>query len=117
MRAFSSRAVELLSEMPWPGNVRELRNTVERLVILAPGDRVTASDVMALTSGDSKSGAGSGFMRAKTFADFRESSERAFLAEKLRENDWVVTTTARKLEMQRSNLYKKIEKHGLRRDD
>jgi len=27
----------------WPGNVRELRNTVERMAILTPGDRLTWS--------------------------------------------------------------------------
>ena len=51
-----------------------------------------------------------------SFTDYRDASEKAFLARKLDENDWNVSETARKLGMQRSHLYKKIEKHGLSRD-
>ncbi len=38
-------AVNLLSAYAWPGNVRELRNTVEKMVVLARSDRLTARDV------------------------------------------------------------------------
>jgi len=34
----------------------------------------------------------------------------------LRENDWNVAETSRRIDMPRSNLYKKIEKYGLVRD-
>ena len=54
---------------------------------------------------------------AKTFSDFKEAAERAFIVQKLRENDWNVAETARRIEMPRSNLYKKIEKYGLVRED
>ena len=40
-------AVNLLATYAWPGNVRELRNTVEKMVVLAHGDRLTARDVPA----------------------------------------------------------------------
>src|SRR5206468_5508308 len=33
-------AIQILEEYPWPGNARELRNTVERMAILSPGDRL-----------------------------------------------------------------------------
>ncbi len=33
-------AMKLLMSYPWPGNVRELENTIERMVILAPGDTI-----------------------------------------------------------------------------
>lgn len=39
---FSPGALSWLRNRPWPGNVRELRNAVERLVLLADGDRVEA---------------------------------------------------------------------------
>jgi DNA-binding NtrC family response regulator len=39
---FAPDAEMLLLGQPWPGNVRELRNLVERLVILCPGDTITA---------------------------------------------------------------------------
>src|SRR5207248_9208647 len=41
-RSFTPDALERLSSLDWPGNVRELRNTVERLLILAPESQISA---------------------------------------------------------------------------
>jgi two-component system nitrogen regulation response regulator NtrX len=54
---------------------------------------------------------------SKTFEEFKLAAERAFLAAKLREHDWNVSETARSLDMPRSNLYKKIERHQLAREN
>jgi two-component system nitrogen regulation response regulator NtrX len=51
-----------------------------------------------------------------TFESFKHDAERSFLAAKLREHDWNVSETARALKMPRSNLYKKIERYGLSRE-
>jgi len=40
-------AAEMLGAYAWPGNVRELRNTIEKMVVLTHGDRLTARDVPA----------------------------------------------------------------------
>ncbi|MDZ7289672.1 MAG: sigma-54 dependent transcriptional regulator [candidate division KSB1 bacterium] len=37
-------ALDLLKQYDWPGNVRELENVIERAVILASGDTITAAD-------------------------------------------------------------------------
>ena len=60
-------------------------------------------------------GAGALLDRDLSFSDYQEAAEKAFLARKLEENDWNVSETARQLDMQRSHLYKKIEKYGLAR--
>ena len=117
-RTFSAEAVERLQELSWPGNVRELRNAVERLLILAPGDVVAAGDVDLLASGRGQTDRwGSGLLGADTFQDFKDLAERAFILQKLREHDWNVAETARRVDMPRSNLYKKIEKYGLVREE
>ena len=116
-RPFSSDAIDRLSSLSWPGNVRELRNTVERLVILCSGDEVRADDVDLLASGRTGGSASGGeFMGYETFAGFKEHAERAYIVHKLHENDWNVAETSRRIDMPRSNLYKKIEKYGLVRD-
>jgi len=116
-RSFEPAAVDRLVDRAWPGNVRELRNTVERLMILAAGDKVRAEDVDVLAPGQGQGQAASGaLLTADTFSDFKERAERAYIAQKLRENDWNVAETARRIDMPRSNLYKKIEKYGLARD-
>jgi two-component system nitrogen regulation response regulator NtrX len=51
-----------------------------------------------------------------TFEEFKLASEHAFLLAKLRQHDWNVAETARVLGMPRSNLYKKIERHQLARE-
>ena len=117
-RAFTPEAVDRLQALEWPGNVRELRNTVERLVILASGDRVDEEDVELLVTGPSgASGLGAELLGADSFSEFKDRAERAYILQKLREYDWNVSETARQLDMPRSNLYKKIEKHGLVREE
>ena len=117
-RRFGSEAMERLQELDWPGNVRELRNTVERLAILSSGDQITAADVDLLVSGGrSAGGMGLPIGGSGTFAEFKDRAEQAFILQKLREFDWNVSETARALDMPRSNLYKKIEKYGLVRED
>jgi len=87
-------ALHMLQRYHWPGNVRELRNAIERMVILSwPTDFVTD---------------------AKTFQDFKEQAEKVFLERRLSANNWNITQTAVELKMQRSNLYRKMEKYGLR---
>ena len=41
----SPEALQLLMAYSWPGNVRELANAIEGLVLLAPGDEITADDL------------------------------------------------------------------------
>ncbi|HSJ08901.1 MAG TPA: sigma-54 dependent transcriptional regulator [Longimicrobiales bacterium] len=117
-REFTADALAVLARLDWSGNVRELRNTVERLLILGRGGDITAADVErlvgAVQSSDSLS---ADMLAATTFAAFKERAERAYIIAKLRENDWNVSETARQVEMPRSNLYKKIEKYRLVRED
>jgi len=116
-RSFAPEAVERLTHLDWPGNVRELRNTIERLLILAPGPRITGEDVARLVGKRDPEQAGLGsLLECKTFEEFKHAAERAFLLAKLRELDWNVSETARALDMPRSNLYKKIERYGLSRE-
>jgi two-component system nitrogen regulation response regulator NtrX len=116
-KQFTDDALDRLQRMDWPGNVRELRNTVERLLILASGATVTGDDVDLLVGGKMKGGGLSGdLLGCSTFAEFKEAAERAFILQKLRENDWNVSETARLIDMPRSNLYKKIERYDLVRE-
>jgi two-component system nitrogen regulation response regulator NtrX len=108
-------ALDALVHRDWPGNVRELRNAVERLLILSTGETVQAADVERL-SGLPSDGALSELANCETFEEFKQKAERAFLEAKLNESGWNVSETARKVNMPRSNLYKKIEKYGLQRE-
>ena len=117
-RGIDAEAVKRLAELEWPGNVRELRNTIERLLILAAGPRITTSDIDRLVGRRAAAdGTGLGALTdCATFEEFKHAAERAFLLAKLRGFDWNVSETARALDMPRSNLYKKIERYALARE-
>ncbi len=51
---------------------------------------------------------------AETFEDFKERSEALFFRQKLAENEGNVKRTAERLGMQRSHLYKKLERFDLK---
>ena len=116
-RRLSADAVERLAAMDWPGNVRELKNTVERLLILSRGPEIGVQEVDRLLGGAQAAGLPAELMRADTYAEFKDRAERAYILGKLRENDWNVSATARSIDMPRSNLYKKIDKHDLKREE
>jgi two-component system nitrogen regulation response regulator NtrX len=110
--------LELLKRHAWPGNVRELRNTLERMVILSDRVRLTREDVPF--EGVERASSGPGdleLLEATTFEEFKDRSEEAYLRHQLERNGWNVQKTAKALVMQRSNLYKKIEKYGLVREE
>jgi two-component system nitrogen regulation response regulator NtrX len=122
-KAFTPDALEKLRALPWPGNVRELRNAVERLIIMTPGDAVRAADLPAglgleLSQTGRTDGAGSLTVRhaGNTLQAFKDAAERAYLVEKLRENEWNIAATAKAIDTPRSNLYKKLEAYGIARE-
>ena len=102
-----------LERQEWPGNVRQLRNVMERCVILLEADKIEPRDLERLTA-PSAAAAPDVFRTAATFEEFKEQSERLFLQQRLLANEWNVKRTAESLGMQRSNLYKKIERYGLK---
>jgi two-component system nitrogen regulation response regulator NtrX len=113
-RRFAPETVAILREYSWPGNVRELRNLVERLLILAPDEVIRPTDLPPLPGTAQARPEDASLFSAKDFQDFKTRSESVFLQLKLKENLYNVSRTADVLGMQRSNLYKKITKYGLR---
>jgi two-component system nitrogen regulation response regulator NtrX len=119
-------AMDLMKRYRWRGNIRELRNTIERMIIMTEGDVIDVADVPDTVKSD-KSGprpsisspaaapaaAGSD---AGTLREFKESAERAWLVEKLRENGWNISKTAEVIGTPRSNLYKKLEQYAIRQE-
>ncbi len=104
-----------LAGRTYPGNVRQLRNLMERLAILADGEPIPASEAQRLMTPQKSEGASADpFNECETFEEFKNVSEKLFLEHKLLENNGNIKRTAERLQMMRSNLYKKIEKYRLR---
>ena len=49
----------------------------------------------------------------ETYNEFKDAVEKEFFMQKLKAHGYNVSKTARRLGMQRSNLYKKLEKYGI----
>ena len=53
---------------------------------------------------------------APRLKEFKDRAEKAFIEEKLREQNWNISRTADSLDIQRSHLYTKMRKFGLMKD-
>ena len=108
-RTIEADAVAQLTRYGWPGNVRELRNVVERMAILAPGDRITVDAIPLELRSAPTSRAAAGLQ------EVRDSAERERIRQALDETDWNVSAAARLLDTERTALHKRIRTLGLKR--
>jgi len=124
VKEITNDAVKALQSLPWTGNIRELRNLIERLIILS-NQKITEKDVLTFAnpsngnSNGNKEGNDSkifDYDRFQSFQDYKDYSECKFIKYKLDKNFWNVSKTADEIGIQRSHLYSKIEKFGLKRD-
>ncbi len=112
-RILAADAQEWLRRSPWPGNVRELRNLCEAVTILTEGHTFTAKDFQSVAHTSTRPRDGD-FFALPTLEEFREGTEREFIRRKLEENAGNVKRTAERIGIQRSNLYKKLDRYGLK---
>jgi len=123
VKKISEAAMDALKALPWTGNIRELRNMVERLIILS--DKIiTDNDVKIFANPSSpavvtngNNGHQTDFDRFVNFQEYKDFAEREYIKFKLEKNNWNVSKTADDIDIQRSHLYSKIEKFGLKRGE
>lgn len=109
---FSEDALALLCSREWPGNVRELEHTVEAAVALCQGRRIT-TDTLALALGDPVPEPAPGDVR-RTLSETRRAVERHCIAQALKAAGWNVSMAARKLDIDRRQLQRKMQRYGFR---
>jgi len=114
-------ATELLRNYDWPGNVRELRNALERTLVLARGEEITAADLpeeIRQGTGGLASARNSGDDSYLAEVDFREAKRKfeiAYLKRKLEEHHWNVSKTAAEVGLHRQSLQEKLRELGIQR--
>ncbi|MBY0543440.1 MAG: sigma-54 dependent transcriptional regulator [Sphingobacteriaceae bacterium] len=128
IKKINESAMNALKGLPWTGNVRELHNMIERLIILSDKS-ITENDVIAFanptggtnigatngTANSNQTNATTNYEKFTNFQDYKDFAEKEFIKYKLEKNNWNVSKTADDIEIQRSHLYSKIEKFGLKR--
>ena len=113
--SLSPAALTALVKYPWPGNVRELQNTIERAVILCPGETLGPLDIQlsALGAGDLR------LTADKSQSSFRPVSvdviEQEHILAMLEYTNWNKSQAAHILEIERSTLDRKLKKYDVER--
>jgi two-component system nitrogen regulation response regulator NtrX len=124
-------AMALLKLYSWPGNVRELRNVVERLAILADNPRVDQERLLThlpeldpSVAGTAREAAGGepGAVEPGDATDQGALRNAVEAAEKRTIRDCIeaaggnMSEAARRLGIDRANLYRKIKRYNMERD-
>lgn len=108
-RKILPEALKYLQSYGWPGNVRELKNVIERLVIMTPSNIIDARNLFIPVEHD-----GSDYFQYKTLKDARDAFEKDYITKKLEENNWNISRTAEILDVERSNLHRKIKAYEIK---
>ena len=103
MPQLAPEAMDRLMQHDWPGNVRELENAVERALVVGRGPEVRPSDFSFQLQADEMKG-------GRTLDDI----ERAHIERILRETQHNLSRTARILDIDRTTLYNKLRRYGMR---
>ena len=117
VEGFTPDALAVLARQEWPGNVRQLENVVRRLVVMAGGPRIGASEcevvlgASPLPSASQREVAPFHQARAEALASF----ERAYLDGLLKTVGSNVAEAARRAGIDRKNLWLKLRRHGMHR--
>jgi two-component system nitrogen regulation response regulator NtrX len=108
LKRITSEAIKMLEAYDWPGNIRELRNVIERIVIMTPSDTITSKNLVVAepTKED--------YFAFATLREARDAFEKTFITKKLEENNWNISKTAEILQIERSNLHKKIKAYNIK---
>jgi DNA-binding NtrC family response regulator len=123
--ALSPEAVSALRSHAWPGNVRELQNVIEHAVVLATaGEEIRAED-LPFVAGDggvvwdrASYGIGVDYTeeyhvaRDRVLAEF----EKSYIISLVKRAGGNMSKAARMAGVDRTTLYRLIEKHDLQRD-
>lgn len=102
------KAMQRLLEYDWPGNIRELRSVIERAVVFSSGEWIETisfetepTSIAAVVGGESLDQA-------------KQRFERQYITQTLMAFGWRIGEAAAALGIDRTNLYKKMQKYHIK---
>ena len=120
-KVFASEAYPIFQSYRWPGNIRELKNIVERLLIMVNKNIILPTDVVEVLPIEKDqmliTDSAAAYQSNTPLSSMVDSAEAKCILAALKENDWNIRKTAEMLEVERSNLYKKMSKYNIVRPD
>ncbi|MCI0432484.1 MAG: sigma-54 dependent transcriptional regulator [Gemmatimonadetes bacterium] len=120
---FSRAALRSLESRPWRGNVRELQNAIEHAVVLLdPGAEIQPEDI-PVVEGATLPTVGTMDFEDPSSEKYHVARDRVLADFELRYLNWLVeragtnmSRAAKLAGVDRTTLYRLMEKHGLQRD-
>jgi len=117
-KIITPRAMDFLCDYLWPGNVRELKNIMERVVIMVQGEEIDVDDIKEnFDFSVAYEGENSEIMSKSSLKCARENFEKEYIIAALRNNKKNISVTAKKLEIERTNLHRKIRQYSINMDE
>ncbi len=119
IQGLTKEADELLMNYDWPGNIRELKNAIERVMILADGNRVAAKYLpIRISEGGSypvpmAEGQSNGAIQLPPGGTSLYDVERELIRQALEQARGNKTTAAKLLRITRDTLRYKVKKYNL----
>ncbi|MFP5354489.1 MAG: sigma-54 interaction domain-containing protein, partial [Gemmatimonadota bacterium] len=115
--AWTGEALRLLQRYRWPGNVRELGNIVERLIILHPGQPVSADEVRRVIAVDDEATITPRMAPLPdpagldaSLSEMLDEYERLLITRALGASGGNIAEAARRLQTDRPNLYRRMKR-------
>src|SRR6266508_1081241 len=110
----SADAKSLIMNYAWPGNVRQLESAIERALLLAEGDEITAEDLPFEFRTSAQSEGAGGFKLPPEGISFEEL-ERSLLIQAMEQTGWNITRAARLLGLSFRTMQYRLDKFGIKR--
>lgn len=114
-KVFTPEALDFLCGYEWPGNIRQLENTVERCMVMAPGDRIEVPDLPPeIRDEETQLKSAVDLLPVElNLADTLDKLEAALVRRALARADFVQVKAADALGISKSLLQYKLRKYGI----
>lgn len=117
-KALSNGALSRLLDYPWPGNIRELQSALRTAVTVCRDPQIEET---LLPASLFKPVVQNCNAQSQTPVDSSkwtglEAAELEVLLRELRNSRWNISATAKKINMSRNTIYRKMEKYGISPD-
>ena len=118
----SDASIEYLRSLPWRGNVRELQNVIEHVAVLVEPDQlIEPSDIPVYNDAEVAPERSAAPQLDGPFHDVKDlviaQFERDYLTRLVARAAGNMSKAARQANIDRTTLYRLMEKHGLQRED
>ena len=111
---YDEQISELLNHHIWPGNVFEIMNICENLInnLNSHNETITLEDIQKLIFRSTPDAD----MYDLSYREAKDKFEKEYFLQKLNENNWNMTITAKMLKLDRVSLYRKIKSLDIKID-